>query len=193
MPEQSINRMLFLQEKKTKKKTCFSGHIHQAHCKCILVLNEQFLGLQKKRGDIFNPLTLFMGLSWKQIEWPSGVLRPGWSLGFTRLMPADGCGCWLSAASLPGPPQRYPGCSSEHQRVQLSWCAMNDRVHLAFCCRVSLHVTTVSRNITSMPPCCLLRWGTILEGEQGVRDSWPITSVPEAQLLRYNTVKPDVM
>lgn len=74
---------------------------------------------------------------------------------------------------------------------QLSWCAMDGRVHLAICCRESLHITTMLPNSTSIRPCCLLRWRTILKGEQGVWVNWPVTFLPEAQPFRYNIIKHD--
>lgn len=75
---------------------------------------------------------------------------------------------------------------------QLSWCAMDGHVHLAICCTESLNITTMLPNSTSIRPCCLFRWRTILKGKQGVRVNWPITFLPEAQPFRYNTIKLDL-
>lgn len=73
--------------------------------------------------------------------------------------------------------------------VQLSWCARDGHANWANCFSVFLHITTVPHKSPSTHLCCLYRWRTVLKGEQGVRDNWPITFIPEAQLLRYNTFK----
>lgn len=90
-----------------------------------------------------------------------------------------------------------PPKSHALHRTLWSMCSCHDapsrgHVCLAVCCCVSLHITaTVPHRSTSATFCCLLRWRAVLQGEQGDRDVWPITSVPQAQLLRYESCDAD--
>lgn len=106
----------------------------------------------RQRGDILNSWPFYrivVETKWSDLpgSWVQAVCSvSGWLM-------SDGWMWLLAKCCFPQSPHvTQAAVQSIWVYVQLSWCAMDGHVHLAFCCWVSLHITTVPHKSTSIPP-----------------------------------------